>query len=47
MSRFHKLALAAVVATYVMVSTTLPNFYWLLLAMFSVLQTNASATWVR
>ncbi len=40
-------ALALGVATYVMVSTTLPNFYWLLLAMFSVLQTNASATWVR
>lgn len=40
-------ALGLGVATYVMVSTTLPNFYWLLLAMFSVLQTNASATWSR
>lgn len=40
-------ALALGIATYVMVGTTLPNFYWLLLAMFSVLQTNASATWAR
>jgi hypothetical protein len=37
-------AAALGVATYVMLSTTAPNFYWILLTIFSVLQTNAVAT---
>lgn len=37
-------AAALGVATFVMLSTSAPNFYWILLTIFSVLQTNAVAT---
>lgn len=37
-------AAALGVATFVMLSTAAPNFYWILLTIFSVLQTNAIAT---
>ena len=40
-------ALALGVATYVMVSTTIPQSFWFLLALFSIMQTNARATWAR
>ena len=37
-------AAALGVATFVMLSTSAPNFYWILLTIFSVLQANAIAT---
>lgn len=40
-------ALALGVATFVMVSTTIPQSFWFLLALFSIMQTNARATWAR
>ena len=40
-------ALALGVATFVMIKTQAPDFYWVLLAMFSVMQTNAIATLSR
>lgn len=40
-------ALALGVATFVMISTTIPQSYWFLLALFSIMQTNAGATVAR
>lgn len=39
--------LALGVATFVMLSTSLPDFYWVVLTIFSVMQTNAVATLAR
>ena len=40
-------AVALGIATFVMLSTDLPEFYWVLLTIFAVMQTNAVATQAR
>ncbi|MBP7972192.1 MAG: FUSC family protein [Candidatus Nanopelagicales bacterium] len=40
-------ALALGVGVFIMVRSSAPDFYWVLLTIFSVLQTNASATFTR